>query len=439
MLTREENEVLTRTGPGTAMGALLRCYWIPVVQSAEVEAGGRVKRVRLLGEPLIVFRGKSGRAGLIGEFCPHRGASLYFGRVDEAGMSCAYHGWKFGDDGHCLAMPNEPPESGFASKVCHVAYPCEERGGVIFTYMGPGTPPPLPQLEWTLLPESHCLISKRVQECNWFQALEGGIDSSHISFLHAPISHEDTEIAQEMDRASFGVGEAVQTADRAPRFEVVDTDYGAMIGARRSWTDGQYYWRITQFLMPFHTMPPTDRGERTTQSHIWVPMDDTNVVNWMVTWHPDRPLTSEERALHIAGKGAHVCDYAPATSQAYGDVRTAANRDNDYGMDWELHRTRMFCGIPGFGVQDQAVQESQGAIVDRTQEHLGSSDTAIIHVRRKLLNAAKVLRDRGNVPAEKPESFCVRSASVVLPPEASWVEGAMARVLVKPGAHLTLA
>jgi len=439
MLTREENQLLTRTGPGTAMGALLRCYWIPVVQSGEVEAGGRVKRVRLLGEPLIVFRGKSGRAGLIGEFCPHRGASLYLGRVEEAGMSCVYHGWKFAADGRCLAMPNEPPESSFASKVRHVAYPCEERGGVIFTYMGPGTPPPLPQLEWTLLPESHTLISKRVQECNWFQALEGGIDSSHISFLHAPLSHEDTEIAQEMDRASFGVGEAVQTADRAPRFEVVDTDYGAMIGARRSWTDGQYYWRITQFLMPFYTMPPTDRGERTTQSHIWVPMDDTNVVNWMVTWHPDRPLTSEERALHIAGKGAHVCDYAPATSQAYGDVRTAANRDNDYGMDWELHRTRMVCGIPGFGVQDQAVQESQGAIVDRALERLGSSDTAIIHVRRKLLNMAKALRDLGNVPAEKPESFCVRSASVVLPPEASWVDGARARVLVKPGAHLTLA
>jgi len=439
MLTREENQLLTRTGPGTAMGALLRCYWIPVVQSGEVEAGGRVKRVRLLGEPLIVFRGKSGRAGLIGEFCPHRGASLYLGRVEEAGMSCAYHGWKFAADGRCLAMPNEPPESSFASKVRHVAYPCEERGGVIFTYMGPGTPPPLPQLEWTLLPESHTLISKRVQECNWFQALEGGIDSSHISFLHAPLSHEDTELAQEMDRASFGVGEAVQTADRAPRFEVVDTDYGAMIGARRSWTDGQYYWRITQFLMPFYTMPPTDRGERTTQSHIWVPMDDTNVVNWMITWHPDRPLTSEERALHIAGKGAHVCDYAPATSQAYGDVRTAANRDNDYGMDWELHRTRMVCGIPGFGVQDQAVQESQGAIVDRALERLGSSDTAIIHVRRKLLNMAKALRDLGNVPAEKPESFCVRSASVVLPPEASWVDGARARVLVKPGAHLTLA
>ena len=445
MLTREENELLTRTGPGTAMGALLRRHWIPVVQSGELEAGGRVKRVRLLSEPLIAFRGKSGRPGLIGEFCPHRGASFFFGRVEEAGMSCAYHGWKFGADGRCVEMPSEPPESSFASKVRHVAYPCEERGGVIWAYLGSAgeaasPPPPLPQLEWTLLPESHTLISKRVQECNWFQALEGGIDSSHISFLHAPISHTDTEIARELDRASFGIGEAVQTADRAPRFEVADTDYGALIGARRSWPDGQHYWRVSQFLIPFYTMPPTDRGEKMTQSHIWVPMDDSNVVNWMVTWHPDRALTGEERALHIAGKGAHVCDYAPATSDAYGDVRTAANRGNDYGMDWEAHRTRMFCGIPGFGVQDQAVQESQGAIVDRTQERLGTSDTAIIHVRRRLMGLARALHEGGELPAEaSPESFCVRSTSFLLPAEADWVEGATARVVVKPGGHLTLA
>ena len=441
MLTSEENELLTRTGPGTAMGALLRRYWIPVVQSGEIEAGGRVKRVRLLCEPLIAFRGKSGRPGLIGEFCPHRLASLYFGRVDEDGMSCAYHGWKFAADGRCLEMPSEPPESSFASKVRHVAYPCEERGGVIWAYMGLASPPPpLPQLEWTLLPESHTLISKRVQECNWFQALEGGIDSSHISFLHAPLSNTDTEVARELDRASFGIGEAVQTADRAPRFEVADTDYGALIGARRSWPDGRYYWRISQFLMPFYTMPPTDRDEKIVQSHIWVPMDDTNVVNWMVTWHPDRALTGEERALHIAGKGAHVCDYAPATSDAYGDVRTAANRGNDYGMDWDVHRTRMFCGIPGFGVQDQAIQESQGPIVDRTQERLGTSDSAIIHVRRRLISEARALRDRGAPPSPaNPESFCVRSASVLLPPDANWVEGAMARVVVKPGGHLTLA
>ena len=170
------------------MGALLRHYWIPVVLSSEVAAGGRVKRVKLLGERLIAFRAKNGRPGLVGEFCPHRGASLYFGRVEDGGMRCVYHGWKFGIDGRCLEMPNEPPESGFAAKIRHVGYPCEERGGMIWAYMGPATPPPpLPHLEWTLLPEAHSFASKRVQECNWFQAMEGGIDSSHISFLHAPI------------------------------------------------------------------------------------------------------------------------------------------------------------------------------------------------------------------------------------------------------------
>ncbi|HEY5726447.1 MAG TPA: Rieske 2Fe-2S domain-containing protein, partial [Methylomirabilota bacterium] len=184
MLSREDNELLTRTGPGTAMGGLIRQYWIPVVESRELEPGGRVKRVMLLGERLIVFRGRSGRAGLIGEFCPHRGASFYYGRVEENGMRCAYHGWKFGLDGQCQEMPSEPPESSFAGKVTQAAYPCVEKGGVVWAYMGPASPPPpLPELEFTLLPGGHTFISRRVQDCNWFQAMEGGIDSSHISFL----------------------------------------------------------------------------------------------------------------------------------------------------------------------------------------------------------------------------------------------------------------
>jgi phenylpropionate dioxygenase-like ring-hydroxylating dioxygenase large terminal subunit len=421
------------------MGQLIRRYWIPMLISSELEHGGRVKRVQLLGERLIAYRTLGGQAGVIGEFCPHRGASLYFGRVEETGMRCVYHGWKFGLDGQCLDMPCEPAESSFAAKVCHTAYPCLERGGMIWTYMGPLAPPPLPELEWTLLPEDHVFISKRVQDCNWLQALEGGIDSSHISFLHAPIEHTDTAITRDMDRVSFGVGAAVETGDRAPRFEVVDTDYGVLIGARRVQPDGRWYWRVTQFLMPFYTMPPTDLEEKVVQSHIWVPMDDTHVVNWMVTWHPERALAREEIALHVAGKGAHVCDYAPPTSEPYGDIRTAANRDNDYFMDWEAHRTRMFCGIPGFGVQDQAIQESQGSIVDRSKERLGSSDTAIIQVRRRLLDATQALRERGGpVPGSDPASFLVRSASAVLPPGANWVDGAMARILARPGRPLTL-
>ena len=440
MLSAQDNELLTRTGPGTPMGDLLRAYWIPVVQSAEVPPGGRVKRVQLLGERLVVHRTPSGRPGLVGEFCPHRGASLYFGRNEADGMRCVYHGWKFGLDGQCIEMPSEPPESNFAAKVRHAAYPCAERGGVVWAWMGRGTPPPLPELEWLGLPADHVFVSKRIQDCNWFQAMEGGIDSSHISFLHAPLDHTDHAIAEDMDRVSFGVGAAVQTGDRAPHFDVVDTDYGALIGARRRQPDGRWLWRVTQFLLPFYTMPPVGIGEKVVQSHIWVPMDDTHVVNWMVTWHVERPLTREEIALHIEGKGAHVCDYAPATSEPYGDVRTAANRDNDYFMDWEAHRSRMFCGIPGFGVQDQAIQESQGPIVDRSQERLGSSDTAIISVRKRLMTAARALRERGApAPGRDPRAYCVRSASLELAPGEDWVAAARPLVLVRDGQTLTRA
>lgn len=439
MLSREDNELLTRTGPGTPMGALLRRYWIPVVLSTELEPSGRVKRVQLLGERLIAYRTPGGTPGVIGEFCPHRGASLYFGRVEDEGMRCVYHGWKYRLDGQCLEMPNEPPESSFAAKVRHTAYPCAERGGVIFTYMGPESPPPVPDFEWTLLPGDHVFASKRVQDCNWFQALEGGIDSSHISFLHAPIEHTNTTITHEMDRVSFGVGAAVETGDRAPRFEVVDTDYGVLIGARRTQPDGQWYWRITQFLLPFYTMPPAGIGEKVIQSHIWVPMDDTHVVNWMVTWHTERPLTREEITLHVEGRGSHVCDYAPATPEPYGDIRTAANRSNDYFMNWAAHRTTMFCGIPGFGVQDQAIQESQGLVVDRARERLGSSDTAIIQARKRLMSAARALRDHGaRPPGLDPKAFLVRSASAVLPPGADWVQGVRPKVVVRPGQALNL-
>ena len=286
---------------------------------------------------------------------------------------------------------------------------------------GPASPPPpLPELEWTLLPAGHLFISKRVQDCNWFQAMEGGIDSSHISFLHAPIDHHDSEVTQDMDRASFGVGAAVETGDRAPRFEVVDTDYGvAHRRAPRRSPDGRWYWRITQFLLPFYTMPPADVDEQhRAVAHLGA---DGR--------HPRRQLDGDlasraaaHRArrsrLHVEGKGAHVCDYAPATSEPYGDIRTAANRDNDYLMDWEVHRTRMYCGIPGFGVQDQAIQESQGAHRG-PQRRSGwapatppSSRCAGGSSRRRGRSASAARGRR----AMNPRVLLVRSASVVLPP-----------------------
>src|SRR4051812_4507368 len=179
MLSKENNETLSRVGPGTPMGALLRRYWLPLLLSSELPEGdGAPLRVKHLSETLIAFRDTDGQVGLVAENCPHRGASLFFGRNEEAGLRCVYHGWKFDSSGSCVDMPNEPPESNFKHKVKVTAYPCRERNGIIWAYLGPvGDEPPLPEIEWAVLPESQRYISKRVQECSWVQGFEGGIDS----------------------------------------------------------------------------------------------------------------------------------------------------------------------------------------------------------------------------------------------------------------------
>jgi phthalate 4,5-dioxygenase len=432
MLSREENALLTAVGPGTPMGDLMRQYWMPVLLSAELAPGEQRKRVRLVGENLVAYRARNGQPGLVSEHCPHRRASLYFGRIEAAGIRCVYHGWKFGLAGQCEEMPSEPPESTFRERVRATAYPCVERGGVIWAYLGAAAPPPdLPDLEWALVPPEQRFVSKRWQYCSYFQAMEGGIDSSHISFLHSPLDPHDAATVREIDDSGFDIASALETADRAPRFEVHDTDYGVLVGARRNHPGDQYYWRITQFLLPFYTMPPTDTADGVISGHAWVPVDDANMLNWTITYHPTRPLTPEEIAALAGGKSSHVLDYAPASPEAYGDVRPRANRGNDYFMDWEAHRDRLFCGIPGFGTQDQALQESQEPIVDRTQEHLGSSDTAIIQVRKRLLNAARHLRAGGAAPSLDPAQYRVRSTSVTLPRDADWVAAAQERLLAR--------
>jgi phthalate 4,5-dioxygenase len=414
------------------MGDLMRQYWLPVLLSAELAPGEHRKRVRLLGEDLVAYRARNGQPGLVGEYCPHRRASLYFGRVEEAGIRCVYHGWKFGLGGQCEEMPSEPPESTFKDRVRAAAYPCAERGGVIWAYLGPATPPPgLPDLEWAHVAPAQRFVSKRWQDCSYFQAMEGGIDSSHISFLHSPLDTHDAAAVRDVDDSGFDIASAIETADSAPRFEVHDTAYGVLVGARRNRPDNQYYWRITQYLLPFYTMPPTDTADGVISGHVWVPVDDAHMLNWTITYHPTRPLTPDEIAALAGGKSSHVLDYAPPSPEPYGDVRPRANRGNDYLMDWEAHRDRLFCGIPGFGMQDQAVQESQEPIVDRTLEHLGSSDTAIIQVRKRLLNAARQLRESGTAPDLDPALYRVRSTSVTLPRDADWVAAAHERLLAR--------
>jgi phenylpropionate dioxygenase-like ring-hydroxylating dioxygenase large terminal subunit len=437
MLSREENELLTSVGAGTPMGDLMRQYWIPVVGTSEVEAGGRVKRVRILGEDLVVYRAPNGTAGLIGEYCSHRLASMYFGRNEASGMRCVYHGWKFGHDGRCIDMPNVPPEDDFKDKVRHPAYPCAEQGGVIWAYMGPADPPPgLPELEWATVPESQRFVSKFYQECNYIQGLEGGIDPSHISFLHAVVDAPDTSLVQELHRAEAGFGFAAGL-EKAPHIEVTDTDYGVLLGARRQADPGMYYWRITHFHMPFYTMPPTEtKPDPLRHLHIWVPMDDERVINWCISWHPNRDITDSERQAFESGMSIHLMDYAPATSEAYGDIRPRAERRNDYLMDWEVHRRQKLLGVPGVGLQDKVITESQHP-QHRMVERLGRSDLGIIRVRRCLLDAAVALRDQGMPPKGiDPASYRIRPASVLLPHEVEWTEGAREHlVVVKSRSH----
>jgi phthalate 4,5-dioxygenase oxygenase subunit len=426
MLSREENELLTRTGPGTPMGALLRRYWIPALLTEELPAPDRPPvRVKLLGEPLVAFRDTDGRVGLLGEHCSHRGASLFFGRNEACGLRCVYHGWKYDVDGRCVDMPSEPEDSTFEHKIRTKAYPCEERGGIVWTYMGPpDRTPALPALEWALLPDSHRYVSKRLQECNYLQAMEGGIDSSHISFLHRNLNPQEGRLPNSR-------GQDYVRRDTRPKFEVVDVAFGLLIAARRTVDEEHYYWRITPWLMPWYTMIPPF-GDNPIGGHAWVPIDDEHCWAYSMDWHPARPLTDEELANWRAGGGIHA-------RLIPGTYRPVANKDNDYLIDREAQRTRSLTGIQGIAMQDAAVQESQGPVYDRTTEHLGTSDAAIIAARRRLLKALRDLAEGREPPGLDAASQRVRSASLVLPKDVPFHEGAKEALVARPESYVASA
>jgi phenylpropionate dioxygenase-like ring-hydroxylating dioxygenase large terminal subunit len=424
VLSREENELLARVGPGTPMGNLLRCFWQPFALSTELpHPDSDPIRVRLLGEDLVAFRDSRGVVGLVQNHCPHRGASLFFGRNEQAGLRCVYHGWKFDTAGACIDMPNEPAESDFRTKVTATAYPAVDRGGVLWAYLGPkhqARPAP-PELEWTHVPDSHRIVTKRIQFCNYLQNVEGEVDSSHVSFLH---SRNTAAVSAGIRSDARNSLPNYMARDRAPRFFVLATDYGVLIGARRDADVDSYYWRITQFLMPTYTMIPSPVGTPVSFTGA-TPMDDEQMMGFTVTWHPDRPLTPGERAQIESWTGVHT-EVEPRT---FVPLR---NRDNDYLIDRALQRAATsYTGIRGIREEDLAVQESMGGICDRTTEHLGSADLAVIAVRRRLLEAVRALADRGDVPYEalNADSYRVRSAALVLPREVEWHLGAAAALV----------
>ncbi len=410
MLSQEDNELVTRVGPGTPMGNLFRRYWIPALLSEEiVGADSDPVQVRLLGEDLVAYRDTNGQVGLLGEFCPHRKASLFLGRNEECGLRCVYHGWKFDITGQCVDMPNEPAESNFKDKVQHTAYPCRELGGVVWTYMGPREhmPETLPQFDWALVPENQRLVSKMLQANNYLQGLEGGIDSSHVSFLHS-------SRAGGGKGRTFGVGGIFSSTDGSPRFSVVDTDYGFLIGASRTTNvDDLKYWRLTPFMLPWYTIIPgrIAEGSQVYSGHGWVPIDDYNCWMYTYSWHPELPIA--EQRVHPA----HEVPRDPGT------FNPLTRRSNWYGLDRRMQREENFTGIRNTSDQDRAVQETMGAIVDRTTEHLGTSDAAVIAARRVLMKQARDL-EQGIEPAaaHKGMSYRLRSLSVELPGAHTMVE-----------------
>ena len=428
MLRREQNDLLTQTGPGTPGGALFRSYWIPALLAEELpENECPPVRVKLLSERLLAFRDTQGRYGLIDEFCAHRGVSLWFGRNEENGLRCPYHGWKYDVTGQCVEVPSEPAESGYCQRIKLRSYPLVERGGILWTYMGAvDRQPPLPEFEFALVRPEQRYVAKRLQESNWLQALEGGIDSSHVSWLHRGDLNSDPLF-------KGAKGNRYNLNDARPVFEVVESPGGLYIGARRNAEGGHYYWRITPWVMPAFTMIPP-RGSHPVHGHFWIPIDDHNCWTWSFDYHSQRALTETELQAMRDGKGIYV-KFEPGT------YRPLANKDNDYLIDRAAQKAGItFSGVAGIAMQDASLQESMGPIVDRTKENLVSTDNGIIMARHRMLKAIKALMEQGATPpGVDPVHQRVRSAAVILPPNQPFTDGAREALVVREDvAHATV-
>ncbi len=404
MLSREDNELLTRTGAGTPMGELMRRYWIPAVLSKQIaQPDSPPVRVKLMGERLVAFRDTNGRVGVLDEQCPHRTASLYYGRNEECGLRCVYHGWKFDVDGNCVDLPSEPPGSTLHRKVRINSYPVVERGGMIWTYLGPrDKKPEFPDLIWTQIPDDHLYVTRRIQESNWLQALEGGFDTGHLAFLHT--------------------GTAEQSRRTVPsEYPYVPVEGGYIFGTGREVKKGETLWAANLMFMPFHKVFATSPEA----AHVWVPIDDDNTMLYSADYWVDHPLSEDDLRRTTDYNGIH-------TENIPGTDRAVQNKNNDYLIDRELQASgESYTGMRGLGVQDSAIQESMGTIADRTKEHLGVSDTAIIQIRKLLLQSLQDFSEGKEPPGLDSRCYRVRSTRFSLPHGQSF-ESEIACQLTQP-------
>ena len=425
MLTTQENERLTRVGPGTPMGETLRRYWLPALLSSELpEPDGAPVRVRMLGEDLVAFRDSDGRVGLVDAFCPHRRAPLFFGRNEENGLRCVYHGWKFDRTGTCVDMPSEPrhPERSrgtlFKTKVTVTAYPTHEAGAMVWAYLGPAELQPAPpDSELLRAPATHRFVSKTYEDCNWLQALEGGFDSAHVTMLH------NQKIGDRSFLREFNAN--------VPRIDVEPTDYGFLYTGIRTKGDRDFV-RVYHYVMPVTQI----RGQNiafdpeilTINGHFWVPIDDEHIAtyNFMYSDNPAVPLTQ-----HFIDECETEIGRGPDQLDPGRPFHLKAQLSNDFFIDRDLQK-RTMTGIPGINTQDIALQVGMGPVVDRSLEHLGTTDRAVIILRRTLLEAVATVEAGGNPRGIDPATYRnLRAGSHTVEAGVDWHDALRSELTVR--------
>ncbi|HEX2230048.1 MAG TPA: Rieske 2Fe-2S domain-containing protein [Candidatus Binatia bacterium] len=371
MMTREENQLLTQTGPGTPCGDLLRRYWQPVALSEELRSAGAPLAVTLMGEELVVFRDEQGRIGVLDGHCCHRGADLSYGRLEDGGLRCIYHGWLYDVNGRILEQPGEPNKGENRYRIRQPSFRCHEVGGLILAYLGPGEPPLVPNYEFFQVPDNHRFVSKIYHQCNYLQSNEGNIDPVHLSFLHRNLEDSERDRRRRVNGAEVSPN-ALYGADLAPKIELELTDFGLRIFTVRTLGDNRIYCRTSNFVMPnFSTFPGQTAGEGYSVN--WhVPIDDTSHWKYVIVFSRQKPLDQE---IVVRGRDELSADY-----------RMKRNKANRYLQDRGSMKSESFSGIGhAFQAQDACVIEGAGAIQDRTKEHLVTSDKAILAARKLLL------------------------------------------------------
>ena len=413
MLTAEENDLLCRVEGDAPMGQLMRRHWIPACLSEEVaEPDGAPVKVRLLGEDLVVFRDSDGRLGVLDEYCPHRRVSLAYGRNEECGLRCLYHGWKMDVEGNVLEMASEPAQSGFVEKVKTKAYPAREAGGFVWTFMGPANE--MPEFEppaFAPTPQTRVSIVKIHVACNWAQVLEGQIDSAHSSSLHS----------SDMKPAKVDAAKATEThwlrpsTDKAPRLQVERTSYGFHYAAiRRPIVNAQThdYIRKTVYIAPFTALiPPNNEYNVAT---VLSPTDDTHTAFHFIAWSESGGIGQDAwRKFNVAEPGVDL-------DAGFNNLRTRAN---NYRQDREAMKDGDFTGIRGIPNQDIAMWETMGPIADRTREKLGASDLAVVEFRRIMIEAARAMAHGGPAIGTTTPHVAhanIRSFEGVVPKSEDW-------------------